>query len=57
MCGKFFCGMLTGLAVGTSATLAAKCFCDKKDAAKIKRKAKKMLDRVEQYVNENMNIG
>lgn len=57
MCGKFFCGMLTGLAVGSAATLAVKCLCDKKDAAKIKRKAKKMLDRVEQYVNENMSIG
>ncbi len=54
MCGKFICGMITGLAVGTALGMGAKCMTDKKDINKIKKKAKRLLSQVEDYVNDAM---
>ena len=54
MCGKFTCGMLAGLAAGVAMGGAVKCMTDKKDVAKIKKKAKKLLSKVENYVNDTM---
>lgn len=54
MCGKYVCGMITGLLVGTAAAVAAKNMQEKNETAKIKRKAKKLLNKVEQYVNDAM---
>ena len=52
MCGKFFCGMITGLAVGTALGMSAKCMTNKKDINRIKKKAKRLLSQVEDYVND-----
>lgn len=56
MCGKFVCGMLSGLAVGAAAATFYKEIQDKNESTKIKRKAKKLLNKVEQYVNDNMSL-
>ena len=44
MCGKFVCGMLSGLAVGAAAATLYKEMQDKNESTKIKRKAKKLLN-------------
>ena len=54
MCGKFTCGMLAGLAAGVAMGVAVKSMTDKKDVAKIKKKAKTLLSKVENYVNDTM---
>ena len=56
MCGKFVCGMLSGLAVGAAAATLYKKMQDKNESTKIKRKAKKLLNKLEQYVNDNMSL-
>lgn len=56
MCGKFICGMLSGLAVGAAAATVCKEMLEKNETAKIKRKAKKLLNKVERYVNDNMSF-
>ncbi len=45
--------MLTGLVVGTAAGMAIKCVCEHNETSKLKKKAKKMLNKVERYINEN----
>ena len=54
MCGKFFCGMLTGVAAGAAIAVTVKNMCDKNDTKRIKRKAKKLIDKVERYVSDSM---
>jgi gas vesicle protein len=55
MGGKFFCGMITGVIVGSAAGMIAKCALEKKDTCKIKKKAKKLINKMERYVNDNMS--
>ena len=54
MFGKYICGMITGLAVGSIATCAIKSMCDSNEKKRLKKKAKKLVDKVERYVSENM---
>jgi len=46
--------MLAGLAAGVAMGVAVKSMTDKKDIIKIKKKAKKLLSKVEDYVNDAM---
>lgn len=50
MCGKFTCGMIIGLMVGAGAVIGAKYMVDKRDINKIKKKAKRLLSKVEDCV-------
>lgn len=54
MLGKFTCGMAAGLVVGSMIGVAAKCMMEKNETKKIKRKAKKLLHKVENYVSDTM---
>ncbi len=54
MMGKFVCGMATGLIVGSMMGVAAKCMMEKDETKKMKRKAKKLLRKVENYVSDSM---
>lgn len=56
MCGKFFCGMISGLIVGGVTGYIAYDMFDNSDKRKIKRKAKKLLDKVEKYVGDSMHF-
>jgi len=56
MCGKFFCGMIAGIAAGTATVIAVKNMCDKNDAKRMKKKAKRLLDKVERYVSDNISF-
>lgn len=52
MCGKFTCGMLIGVAVGAGLVIGTKCMTDKRDINKIKKKAKRLLSKVEECVSD-----
>ena len=54
MLGKYTCGMLTGLVAGTMMGFAAKCMLENGEKTKNKQKAKKLLNKVEKYVNDSM---
>ena len=54
MCGKYTCGMLTGLIVGSALGMAAKNMQEKSETAKMKKKAKKLINKVEKYVSDSM---
>lgn len=54
MCGKFFCGMVSGLIVGGLTGYIAYDMLDNSEKRKMKRKAKKLLNKVERYVGDTM---
>lgn len=54
MFGKYICGMTTGLVVGIAATCAFNAMCESNEKKKLKKKAKKLVDKVEQYVSDNI---
>lgn len=54
MCGKYACGMLTGLVVGSVLGMAAKNMQEKSETAKMKKKAKKLINKVEKYVSDSL---
>ncbi|MBR5528626.1 MAG: hypothetical protein IKV97_06430 [Clostridia bacterium] len=54
MGGKFICGMLTGVAVGAAMGSAVKCMCDKNETRKLRKKARKLLNKVERYVSDSV---
>jgi hypothetical protein len=53
MMGKFVCGMATGLVVGSMMGAAAKCMMDKNEK-KMTKKAKKLMRKFENYLNDTM---
>lgn len=57
MCGKFICGMISGLVVGGITGYVAYDMIDSSDKRKMKKKAKKLLGKVEKYVGETMSFG
>ncbi len=56
MCGKFTFGIITAIVVGSAAGMATKCLIDKKDTCRVKKKAKRLINRMERYINDNMSF-
>lgn len=57
MCGKYVFGVITGLAVGSAVCMGTKCMVENSDTAKMKKKAKKLLDKFERCLSESMPFG
>jgi len=54
MMGKFVCGMATGIVVGSMMGAAAKAMMEKNERNKLTKKAKKLLRKAENYLNDSV---
>ena len=54
MMGKFVCGIATGVVVGSMMGAAAKSMMEKNERNKLTKKAKKLLKKAENYLNDTV---